>query len=244
MNMYVWEGHGQTDTGPQRSENQDSFITLNDIGLWCVADGMGGHKEGGIASHLATQSLEDIRHKAFESLDTLAVAVREIVLDVNRSLCEMSSSFYEREVIGTTIVVLMIYQQQAKVIWLGDSRLYRLRGTSFELVTRDHTQYEELLSRGLVHDNQPDHPAHHILTRALGAADQCELEELNLEVMPEDIFLMCTDGVSNTISQMDLAKVIYYSEDKVRAVANLINMALAKDVSDNVTAVIVDKGVL
>jgi protein phosphatase len=155
----------------------------------------------------------------------------------------MSSSFYEREVIGTTIVVLMIYQQQAKVIWVGDSRLYRMRGTSFELVTRDHTQYEELLSRGLVSENQTDHPAHHILTRALGAADQCELEELNLEVMPEDIFLMCTDGVSNTISQMDLAKVIYYSEDKVRAVANLINMALAKDATDNVTAVIVDKGV-
>ncbi|WP_417552565.1 PP2C family protein-serine/threonine phosphatase [Marinomonas fungiae] len=241
MNIHVWEGYGQTDTGPQRSENQDSFITLNDIGLWCVADGMGGHKEGGIASHLATQSLEDIRHCTFESLDAVAEAVRKIVLDVNRALCEMSSSFYDQEVIGTTIVVLLIYGQRAKVIWVGDSRLYRMRGTSFELVTRDHTQYEELLSRGLVKENQPEHPAHHILTRALGAADLCELEELNLDVMPNDIFLICTDGLSNMISQMDLAKVIYYSEDKNRAVANLINMALAKNASDNVTAVIVDK---
>lgn len=236
-----WMGHGQTDIGPERSENQDSFVVLDDIGIWCVADGMGGHKEGGIASHLATQSLEGLQGQRFAGLDELSNVVRQTILEVNQALCSMSESFYQQEVIGTTIVVLVIYGDRAKVLWAGDSRLYRMRDKSFELLTKDHTQFEELNDRGLIDEHMSDHPTNHILTRALGGAMDCELEELELDVREQDVFMMCTDGLSNVMGQLDLAKVIYYSEDKGRAVANLINMALAKHSQDNVTAVIVDK---
>lgn len=241
MTKLNWVGYGLSDVGPMRSENQDSFIALDQIGVWCVADGMGGHKEGGIASHLATQSLEDLQTQTFASLEELAQAVKQTLTEVNQSLCAMSQSFYEQEVIGTTVVVLLIHKRQAKVLWAGDSRLYRMRDMAFEQITRDHTQFEELARQGVLDSSQSDHPSHHMLTRALGAAHQCELEELDLDLQDSDVFMMCSDGISNMISQLDLAKVIYYSEDRDRAVANLINMALAKQATDNVTALIVDK---
>ncbi|MCG8428042.1 MAG: serine/threonine-protein phosphatase, partial [Chromatiales bacterium] len=124
----------------------------------------------------------------------------------------------------------------------GDSRLYRLRGTAFELVSRDHTQFEELLKQGLLDDNASEttHPTSHILTRALGVEKQVELEVEAFEVGKDDVFLLCSDGLSNVVEQLEMAKAIYYSEDKERAISNLINMALAGKANDNVTAVIID----
>ncbi|WP_417506582.1 PP2C family protein-serine/threonine phosphatase [Marinomonas gallaica] len=241
MTKPSWTGHGQTDIGPLRKENQDSLTVLDQIGVWCVADGMGGHKEGGIASHLATQSLEDLKRQQFTSVEQVTQAVKNTIYEVNQSLCAMSSSFYEQEVIGTTIVILIIHDRQAKVLWVGDSRLYRMRDLAFELMTEDHTQFQELANQGVLEMSNSDHPSNHMLTRALGASTYCEIEELDIELGDSDVFMMCSDGLSNIISQLDMAKIIYYSEDKHRAVANLINMAIAKQATDNVTALIVDK---
>ncbi|UTV99818.1 serine/threonine-protein phosphatase [Marinomonas rhizomae] len=241
MTKPSWTGHGQTDIGPLRKENQDSLTALDQIGVWCVADGMGGHKEGGIASHLATQSLEGLQRQQFTSIEQVAQAVKDTIHEVNQSLCAMSSSFYEQEVIGTTIVILIIHGRQAKVLWVGDSRLYRMRDLAFELMTEDHTQFQELANQGVLEMSNSGHPSNHMLTRALGASAYCEIEELDIELGDSDIFMMCSDGLSNIISQLEMAKIIYYSEDKNRAVANLINMAIAKQATDNVTALIVDK---
>ncbi len=238
-----WTGYGQTDIGSIRDENQDSFVVIDHVGIWCVADGMGGHKEGGIASHLVTQSLESLQNHSYDSLEQLVEASRKVISESNRALCDMSDNFYGEDVIGTTIIALLIHGEKCAVLWAGDSRLYRMRNTSFELITRDHTHYEELFSKGLVGEstNEKTHPMSHMLTRALGASCNCELDEMIFDIQAEDVFLLCSDGLSNVIEQLDLAKIIYYSEDKKRAVANLINMALAKQANDNVTALIVDR---
>ncbi|WP_293266703.1 protein phosphatase 2C domain-containing protein [Neptunomonas sp.] len=243
MSEINWNGYGQTDVGAVRDENQDSFIGIDPIGVWCVADGMGGHKEGGIASHLVTQSLESLQQKEIRTLDELVVEAHQLLHEANRSLREMSESFYGEELIGTTVVVLFIRGDTGAVTWSGDSRLYRMRDTAFELITRDHTQFEELVSRGLIDDlsSEASHPASHMLTRALGVGKELELDTVRLQVEPGDVFLLCSDGLSNMIDQLDLGKTIYYSEDKQRAVANLINMALARQANDNVSALIVDK---
>lgn len=238
-----WSGYGQTDIGTTRDENQDSFVVLDSVGIWCVADGMGGHKEGSIASHLVTQTLESFENQTFQDFEELLVVAQKAILDANVSLCEMSRNFYGQDVIGTTIVALLIKGDTCAVIWAGDSRLYRMRGTAFEMITTDHTQYEEFVAQGLIQSDEQgaSHPTNHILTRALGAQSTLELEVARLSLQSDDVFLLCTDGLSNVIEQLDLGKIIYFSEDKQRAVANLINRALAMQANDNVTALIVDK---
>ncbi|MDO6467411.1 PP2C family serine/threonine-protein phosphatase [Neptunomonas phycophila] len=238
-----WNGYGQTDVGSVREENQDSLAVLDHSGVWCVADGMGGHKEGGIASHLVTQSLESLQQKEPQSLDELLTETISILQEANQALCDMSDSFYGEDLIGTTVVALLVRGDRGAVVWVGDSRLYRMRETAFEMVTRDHTQFEELVSRGLIEDlsSEKTHPASHMLTRALGVSRELNLDTIYLELEPGDRFLLCSDGLSNVIEQLDLGKAIYYSEDKQRAVANLINMALARQANDNVTALIVDR---
>jgi serine/threonine protein phosphatase PrpC len=243
MSESLWKGYGQTDVGTVRDENQDSFICLDPIGIWCVADGMGGHKEGGIASHLVTQGLESLINEQFISFEERVDAIKKVLQESNQALRDMSESFYGDDLIGTTVVVLVIDGERGAVIWAGDSRLYRMRETSFELITRDHTQYEALLAKGLIEPvaNEAEHPASHMLTRAMGVTDECELDVQDLSVEQGDAFLLCSDGLSNKLEQLDLGKVMYYSEDKERAVANLINMALARQANDNVTALIVDR---
>jgi serine/threonine protein phosphatase PrpC len=243
MSESLWKGYGQTDVGTVRDENQDSFVVVDQIGLWCVADGMGGHKEGGIASHLVTQSLEGFLNEEYDTFEARIDAIKNVLQESNQALRGLSESFYGDDLIGTTVVVLVIDQNRGAVIWAGDSRLYRMRDTAFELLTRDHTQYEALLEKGLIEPvaNESEHPASHMLTRAMGVTGECELDVLWLEVQPEDAFLLCSDGLSNKLEQLDLGKVMYYSEDKERAVANMINMALARQANDNVTALIVDR---
>ncbi|WP_029511325.1 PP2C family protein-serine/threonine phosphatase [Marinobacterium stanieri] len=238
-----WNGHGQTDVGMVRSENQDSFACLNTCGIWCVADGMGGHKEGSIASHLITQSLESLEALEFRSFSELLNKAQLVLDEANNALCDMSKSFYVDDVIGTTVIALLIHEEQAAVLWAGDSRLYRMRGNSFELITRDHTQYEVLVNQGVISTDTPEgtHPASHVLTRALGVNTHTSVELKYLDLDIGDRFLLCSDGLSNMIEQLELGKTLYYSEDKQRAVANLVNMALARQANDNVTALIVDR---
>ncbi len=243
MTKPAWNGHGLTDVGTVRSENQDSFACINLCGVWCVADGMGGHKEGSIASHLVTQSLESLESLQFNTFADLLKHAQQVLDEANTALCDMSKSFYVDDVIGTTIVALVIYQDQGAVLWAGDSRLYRMRGNNFELITRDHTQYEALLAQGVISADTPEgmHPASHVLTRALGVNPHTTVELKYLDIETGDRFLMCSDGLSNMIEQLELGKTLYYSEDKQRAVANLINMALARHANDNITALIVDR---
>ncbi len=243
MTKPAWNGHGQTDIGTVRSENQDSFACINTCGIWCVADGMGGHKEGSIASHLVTQSLESLEALQFSNFSELLKHAQLVLDEANTALCDMSKSFYVDDVIGTTVVALLIHQEQAAVLWAGDSRLYRMRGNNFELITRDHTQYEALINQGVISAGTPEgsHPASHVLTRALGVSPHTSLELKYLDLEAGDTFLMCSDGLSNMIEQLELGKTLYYSEDKQRAVANLLNMALARHANDNITALIVDR---
>ncbi len=237
-----WTGYGRTDIGNTRNENQDSFLILDSCGVWCVADGMGGHREGGIASHLVTQALETLNDLQVESCKELIDSILRILQEGNSALRDLSAEFYGDDVIGTTVVILLINKCSGYAIWVGDSRLYRLRGNALELLTRDHTEFESLLEKGLLGAsvNEQGHPASHVLTKALGVSKTVDVEVIEFDVESGDTFLICSDGLSNELDQMELAKVIYYSEDKQRTIMNLFNMALARQALDNVTAVIVD----
>lgn len=239
-----WTSVGESITGPVRQNNEDRIYTDDLLGLWCVADGMGGHIEGGVASSLITQSLEDLHSGQMDSIDVFIDQLVELLNSTNQIIYSISNEMFEsRQIIGSTFVILVLYRDKGYVLWAGDSRLYRMRDVYFEQVTVDHTQYEELRSQHLLDDrlaeNAQDHPANHILTRAMGVREKLEFEMVQIDVQEQDVFLLCSDGLYNVIDQMELGKSLYYADDLASALKTLINSAVLRGTTDNVSAVIV-----
>ncbi len=239
-----WISVGESITGPVRQNNEDRIYTDDLLGLWCVADGMGGHLEGGVASSLITQSLEDLHPDQMGSIDAFISKLIELLKSTNQIIYSISNDMFEsKQIIGSTFVILVLCQDKGYVLWAGDSRLYRMRDVYFEQVTIDHTQYEALRSQHLLDEstaeNAQTHPANHILTRAMGVREKLEFEMVEIDVQEQDVFLLCSDGLYNVIDQMELGKSLYYADDYASALKTLINSAVVRGTTDNVSAVIV-----
>jgi len=241
-----WVSVGNSITGPVRQNNEDRIYTDDLLGLWCVADGMGGHLEGGVASSLITQSLEDLQAEQMDSVDVFISRLIDLLKNTNQIIFSISNEMFEsKQIIGSTFVILVLCQGRGYVLWAGDSRLYRMRDVYFEQVTVDHTQYEALKSQHLLDEsaaeNAQTHPANHILTRAMGVKEELEFEMIEIDVQAHDVFLLCSDGLYNVIDQMEMGKSLYYADDYASALQALINSAVLRGTTDNVSAVIVGK---
>lgn len=239
-----WISVGESITGPVRQNNEDRIYTDDLLGLWCVADGMGGHLEGGVASSLITQSLEDLQAEEIGSIDVFINKLIDLLKNTNQIIYSISNEMFEsKQIIGSTFVILVLYRDRGYVLWAGDSRLYRMRDVYFEQVTVDHTQYEVLKSQHLLDEqateNAQSHPANHILTRAMGVREELEFEMLEIDVQDKDVFLLCSDGLYNVMDQIELGKSLYYADDYTSALKALINAAVLRGSTDNVSAVIV-----
>ena len=241
-----WISVGETIKGPVRENNEDRIYMDDQIGVWCVADGMGGHVEGGVASSLITQSLEDLQGFSTNNFDSFLTTLIEILERTNEIIYSLSNDMFDsKQIIGSTFVILVIHKHKGYVIWSGDSRLYRMRDVYFEQVTVDHTQYEALKSQHLL-DNEPsenpmEHPASHILTKAIGVKESLEYDLVEIDIQHDDTFLLCSDGLYNVLEQVEIGKSLYYADDNVSALKTLINSAVMRGTSDNVSAIIVGK---
>jgi serine/threonine protein phosphatase PrpC len=232
-----WTSVANTDIGTVRKVNEDNFLDAPEAGLWCIADGMGGHQKGDVASRMVVDHLDNLGTQAV--LPPSPQQVKNSLLRINDSLLELATSLPESAVIGSTVVVLLFDQQDAHCIWAGDSRIYRLRQDTFTRLTTDHSQVQEMVDSGILTPEQAaTHPSGNVITRAIGASDDLELDQVSVQLQRGDVFLLCSDGLNEVINDVEIADFLRTSPLK-NVCEGLIQTALNRKVRDNVTVVTV-----
>ena len=228
----------RTSLGMVRPTNEDRFLTLDEVGLWVVADGMGGHHRGDLASSLIVQSLADL--PVFASGYALLTAVRQTLKWVNARLIDDAAAIGGGAVIGSTVVALLISDNHFACVWAGDSRAYRLRRGCLELITHDHSVVQEMIDRGELTSLEAttDRRAN-IITRAVGVSEDLQLDVTHGVVENGDLFLLCSDGLTGPVADRELAALMSYRIMDHSADA-LLERALERGANDNVTLVLVN----
>ncbi|WP_137181635.1 PP2C family serine/threonine-protein phosphatase [Roseomonas sp. AR75] len=231
---------GRTDPGARRSHNEDSYLDRPEAGLWAVADGAGGHEAGEVASGMIRDALAAIPDDL--PAGQVLGEVRQRLALVHEALREAGAR-QGGGTIASTVVVLIVRGGHFACLWAGDSRLYRLRQGSLEQITRDHSLVQELVDAGMLHpDEAESHPRANVITRAVGAGeDGLEVDKTSDRVLPGDRFLLCSDGLTKTLPAGEIATLLAVP-DAALAPELLIAAALAREASDNVTAVAVEAG--
>lgn len=235
----------KTDLGRVRENNEDKFefflpedeATLATRGLaFVVCDGMGGHAAGQIASELACKTFLDVYfgHPSTEP----EPAMRSAVAAANRLVADVAQAVPSRKGMGTTLSALLLIQDRAYTVQIGDSRIYRLREGSLERLTRDHSWVEEAVrSRLMTREEAEVHPYRHMLTRAIGNADDPPDVEV-FDLRAGDTFLLCTDGLTNHVSDECIGLTLG-THGPSEAAWRLVQAALADGGSDNCTVMVV-----
>jgi type VI secretion system protein ImpM len=216
-----------SDVGRKRSVNQDAFLERAEIGLWAVADGLGGHKDGDIASRMVCDTLSDF--EPAPDFDTTVDAVRERLEAVNDHLLRASAQSLLGDRCGSTVVVLLVRHRDLAILWAGDSRVYRLRASKLQQMTQDHSA--SMSPVGLQQSN--------IVTRAIGVAANLEVDVCRDTLNAGDRFLLCSDGLTRTVSDFQIQALMEH-KDPAAAVQALIKTSLDAGAPDNVTAVMVE----
>ena len=221
-----------THVGMVRSSNQDSYCCNAAAGVWVVADGMGGHFGGERASAAIVERIGGIpRYGGFAACIS---AVRAAIADANRCVFDEAQSAGRQ--MGSTVVALVISEGRYAILWAGDSRAYLKRGDTLVRLTRDHSQAEEMVDAGLLDRALlAEHPSSHILVRAVGVLPSVEVDEVRGESEENDIFLLCSDGLHNLVSDAEIAKMLDCSAFNCVS-EHLVELGLERGAPDNITA--------
>jgi protein phosphatase len=226
-----------TNAGLARDLNEDSILLRPDIGLWAIADGMGGHGGGDIASGTVVSALRTLAPSA-----TAAQLLAEFETRIMRANIELRAIAHSRAraILGTTLVALIVHGTNFACVWCGDSRCYLLRGRKLIQVSRDHSEVQELIDQGFLRqDEATTWPRRNVVTRALGAADQAELEIVDGPAYDGDRFLLCSDGLTAHVADGEI-EALLTAADTQKAVDDCLRLTLERGASDNVSIIIVD----
>jgi len=229
------ESAALTHVGKVRDKNQDSFCAREREGLWAVADGMGGHEGGEWASGKLAEKLgaADVP----DDLEEASARVEEAIRAANKAI--LVEAGHRGRQMGTTLVALLVKGDRYRILWVGDSRAYRLRDGDFTQLSRDHTQVQEMVDRGLMEPDQlVGHPMSHILSRAVGARETFEIDHVDGDVAPGDVFLLCSDGLHGYVDK-DVIRRLLGRGSPERALDELIALTLEAGAPDNVTGIAV-----
>lgn len=225
-----------TDVGRVRKLNEDSALDRGHEGLWVVADGMGGHSAGDLASQLIVNSLAKL--ELCDDLGDLVERVEDTVVGVNERLYAVANAHNQTS--GSTVVILLARGRHAVTMWAGDSRLYRLRDGKLDQLTSDHTQIELYIERGLVERAAAKgHPSSNMVTRAVGVTDNLLMEMDMFELCAGDRFLLCSDGLDKHVHDPEI-ETLLQSGSPADAVRQLIDLTLERGAVDNVTVCVVE----
>ncbi len=230
-----FEVTAKTHPGKVRTNNEDALFASEALGVFAVADGMGGHERGEWASAAIVDSLREVpREGDFDSLlDKVSAAIHTANSVVYAEAQDKHVSM------GSTAVALVLKDERFAVMWCGDSRAYVLRDGALHQLSRDHTRVQEMIDRGLLTVEQAvGHPMGHVLSRAVGVGAALELDGVADEPSPGDVFLLCSDGLYGVVSDAEIAGVLATSAVS-DAANNLIDLCLARGAPDNVTVVLV-----
>lgn len=223
-----------TNVGKVRKNNEDSLLVA-EPNIFVAADGMGGAAAGEIASQMLIDTVKDFLSKVPEPLDEKILS--KAILKSNAEILREAKNNLNLRGMGTTATILHIYKNVAYFAHVGDSRLYRLKNSELEQMTQDHSYVESLVRNGDITPEQAKvHPMKNILTQAVGAMEDIEVETGSFKIDGGEKFLLCTDGLTNMVDDSDIAKILSVSENPAE---DLIQAALEGGGHDNVTAVVV-----
>ncbi|MGA1796430.1 MAG: Stp1/IreP family PP2C-type Ser/Thr phosphatase [bacterium] len=237
-----------TDTGRTRDINEDHYIIAKDMGLFLVADGLGGHNAGEVASRMAGNVIKDHLNAADDTL--VGEYEKEFSRNTNRMLSGIrlaNTAIYEagqhqseHRGMGTTISSVLINRDVMALAHVGDSRIYRIRKRRIKRLTRDHTMVEEQVQRGLITKEEAEHSGHkNIITRALGIGSTIEIDADEDVLHDHDRILLCTDGLTNMVSEGEILDIVLgYGDDPQRACRELVNKANGNGGRDNITVIL------
>lgn len=245
---------GRTDSGP-RPLNQDWLHWDLALGLFVVADGMGGHNAGEVAAHLAVESVTSFIEQSQDTRDltwpfgldpSLSMGVNRVVTAVrlaNRRVYRESTTHEAFSGMGTTLVAVLMAEERAVLVNVGDSRIYRWRGARLELLTRDDTWLAALIAAGSEDDAEvASHPMRHVLTSVVGVNDELTPTVTEESLQDGDCFLLCTDGVHGALDEAAMADCLTKAGTPEEAAIGIVNAAIERGTQDNVTALVVWTG--
>src|SRR6266851_5012464 len=246
--MPVIRSWARTDVGKKRSHNEDAYLVDEALGLYAVADGMGGHAAGEVASTLAVKSLREAlsaekavldafaRTPSVEARESAAQAVERGVQKACADVYALSLGDPGKRGMGTTLVALLACGRNAVIAHVGDSRAYLFRKDRAHQLTEDHTMVQEQLKRGLITKaDAVTAENRNVITRAVGIQRSVAVDTLVTDLLPGDVYVLCTDGLHGYLAEEELPSL--FGQEKQRLVDLLIDLALQRGGKDNVTAI-------
>ncbi|MBP7845074.1 MAG: Stp1/IreP family PP2C-type Ser/Thr phosphatase [Proteobacteria bacterium] len=227
---------GKTDIGQKRSGNQDSFLVNEELQLFAVADGMGGHSGGEVASELAIKTLEKFYEKNPEKHKTIPELLSSCVSLCNKAIFEHARTHSELMGMGTTITVCALDKEWVHIAQVGDSRCYLFRDGDLFQLTEDHSQVYEMLKAGLINEASLHSFHKNVITRSVGYEEDVQVDVFSRKVISGDRYIICSDGLSGMVSNIQIAQILYnFSIEK--SAENLIELANLQGGEDNVTVI-------
>ena len=234
----IWESAALTDKGRKRKHNEDAIAALPRDGVFVVADGMGGHAAGDVASRMLTEAVETIGTDV--SFPTLVERFDDTMIEINRQIRAHADEHFGGKTMGCTVVAMLVEGEVGVCMWAGDSRLYRVRDGEMVQVSRDHDPLEELVESGtLTPEEADDHPDSSVITRAVGGLQDLHLDIIAFDVLPEDVYLLCSDGLYREVERDELHQMLGNEEPVDRTAGRLMNLALERGARDNVSLIVV-----
>ncbi len=223
-----------TDIGLVRENNEDSYLNLPEYKLWAVADGMGGHEGGEIASAIAISHLK----KAMVKGENLETAIKQS----HHEIVQAGTDGLGSKNMGSTIIALQFQDAQYQIAWVGDCRAYQYR-TTLKCLSKDHSYIQLMLDQGLINEADiKNHPYRNVITQALGGVGSTLKVDIVMgEFLQGDLFLLCSDGLSGKVSDQEMEKIIKNQTiDLTDKAHQLIDMALASGGEDNITLILIE----
>ncbi len=232
MPLRIAEDSYKTDTGRQRTTNEDSYFARGP--LYAVADGMGGAQAGEVASRIAAEAFEPAERGA----EAAEAFLRSVVQSANSQIHSISQHDASRSGMGTTLTAALLEDEEIAIGHVGDSRAYRFRDGELTLLTADHSLVEELRRQGRLTDEEAeDHPQRSIITRALGPEAEVEVDTLTVSARPGDVYLICSDGLTTMVKDARVAEILAEASSLDEATTRLVDEANEAGGRDNITVV-------
>jgi len=227
----------RTHPGLKRKVNEDSILVRTERGLWAVADGMGGHEAGDVASSSVVEALSIVPPNA--NLQRFASDAMTALQNVNHQLIQLARQGTHSRTIGSTVVSLVISGDQFACLWAGDSRAYRVREGEIAQLTRDHSLVQDLIDAGMLAPADAEgHPNANVVTRAVGATEELNVDVSTGDTREGDLFILASDGLTRVVND-DLIYGELTSKPMEQAADQLVDMVLERGAPDNVSFVIV-----
>jgi serine/threonine protein phosphatase Stp1 len=229
------QSDARTHEGQVRELNEDSYCSIESAGFWAVADGMGGHENGEWASAVLVENLQGTQFP--DDFDGACQQIAEAMFAANSTIFMESRNRGKQ--MGSTVVALYVRNRRFAVFWVGDSRCYLLRDGKLHQLSRDHSQVQEMVDRGLLRPEDAEgHPMGHVLARAVGVRPTLEVDAIEDEVEPGDIFLLCSDGLHGYVGEEEIRRLLSRGAPEETS-RGLVALTLERGAPDNVTVITV-----